>query len=97
MSANALPSVCTFAHHGHPIQKTLPSVACACYIIWQGFANGSPASACDGQAFAKPKVCLRRPSICFQFACDGHAFANGLPVTAKHLPMVCLPKFAYGL
>jgi hypothetical protein len=27
-------------------------------------------------------MCLRRPNVCQQFACDSQAFANYLPVTA---------------
>jgi hypothetical protein len=51
------------------------------------FANGLPA--CNGQVTAKhlPTVCLWRPSIRRPFACDGQAFANGLPVMAKHVPI----------
>jgi hypothetical protein len=87
---------------------TLPRVACACQIIWQGFANRLAGAcqrfACDGQAFANgvakhyvkhlPIVCLRLPS----------AFANSFPATAKYLPIANglletannLPMFACG-
>jgi hypothetical protein len=46
-------------------------------------ANHSPTIcqrlACDSQAFANGL-----------FADDGQGFANNLPLTAKHLPTVCL-------
>jgi hypothetical protein len=38
--------------------------------------------ACGGHEFANV--------VCQRFACEYQAFANSLPVTANHLPTVCL-------
>jgi hypothetical protein len=71
--------------------KHLPTLCQARPSICQRFAK-------RGQAFVAakhlPRFCLWRPSICqfatCLFAHDGQGFANGLPVTAKHLLTPCL-------